>query len=172
MFDGDFMLRLADISDAEQIYRNMQTVYDFLDDKSLYVCDDIEYVRKMILGGGFAVVTCDHCNNIVGNFVFRYPGDSFDNLGRDIGLCDSDLLEVVHMESVAVLPAYRGYGLQQKMLSYAENIIDKTKYRYFLATVSPDNLASCRSFEKNGYVVVVTKRKYNDYLRHIYLKKI
>ena len=80
--------------------------------------------------------------------------------------------KVVHMESVAVLPEYRGYHLQEKMLRYAEECIDKKQYSYLLATVSPDNPASYHSFEKCGYALVMTKEKYGGLLRRIYEKCI
>ena len=169
---NDILFCLATPEDAQRIHKNMQRVYDLLEDKSLYVCDDLEYVQNQINGGGFAVAAKNRAGEIVGSFVFRYPGEQTDNLGREIGLQEDDLQRVVHMESAVVLPEYRGRDLQLKMLKYAEEIIDKTYYHYFLATVSPNNPASYRSFEKNGYQLITTKEKYNGLIRRIYCKKV
>lgn len=95
-----------------------------------------------------------------------------DNLGRDIDLDEDKLKQGVHMDSAVVLPEYRGMALQSKMLKYAEEYIDKNKCKYFIATVSPENPASYKSLEKNGYQLMVTKEKYGGLMRRIYLKEV
>lgn len=166
------MLRRATIHDAEEIHSIMSLVYDNLENKDLYVCDDLNYVRSTLSTNGFGVVACDNSGKIIASFIFRYPGSSEDNLGNDIGLCASKLSKVVHMETAVVLPEHRGNGLQGKMLSYAESLINTSEYKYFMATVSPDNPASYRSFENNGYKLIKTKPKYGGLMRHIYLKEV
>lgn len=171
MKKDDLKFRLANIEDSKEIYELMNEVYKGLEDKSLYVCDDLGYVEEMLEGGGFGVVVCNKLGKIIASFIFRYPMESDDNLGRDIDLTEEELIKVVHMESAVVHPDYRGKSLQHEMLKYAENLIDKRKYRYFIATVSPENPASYRSFEKNGYQLVLTKEKYDGLTRRIYLKE-
>ena len=118
------------------------------------------------------MIACDKYDNLVGSFIFRYPNMSADNLGKDIGLSSEELTKVVHMESVVVLSKYRCRALQSKMLQHAENLIDKNKYRYFVATVAPNNIASIKSFEKNSYKLVREVKKYGGLQRLIYLKKV
>lgn len=168
----EILFQLAAKEDAKEIHELMEQVYKELEDKSLYVCDDMEYVNRHISGAGFAVKASNYDGKIVGVFIFRYPGTQDDNLGRDVGLEEGELSKVVHMESAVVLPEYRGRGLQSKMLKYAEELIDKNKYKYFMATVSPNNPASYKSFEKNGYELMLTKEKYDGLVRRIYLKKV
>ena len=165
-------IRRAVFEDANAIYNMMQKVESVLEDKTLYVCDDYEYVERHLEKEGFSLVACNEKGEIVGGFLFRFPGNAQDNLGRDIGLSEEVLDRVVHMESVAVLPEYRGHHLQEKMLYYAEKLIDKNKYSYLLATVSPNNPASYLSFEKCGYSLIMTKEKYGGLLRRIYQKYI
>lgn len=167
----DLKFRLANIEDSKEIHGLMNEVFEGLSDKSLYVCDELEYVENMLSGGGFGVVVCNKDGKIIASFIFRYPMDSDDNLGRDIDLAEEELTKVVHMESAVVHPNYRGKDLQLKMLKYAETLIDQRKYKYFIATVSPENPASYRSFEKNGYRFVLTKEKYDGLTRRIYLKE-
>ncbi len=167
----NYMIRKANLSDADAIFSIMQRVTRELADKTLYVCDDLEYVKTQLQTDGFGVVACNSDNEIIASFLFRYPHMSKDNLGRDIHLAEEQLDAVVHMDSVVVLPEYRGRHLQEEMLRYAETLIDKSVYRYFMATVSPDNPASYLSFERNGYVHVMTKEKYGGLLRRIYLKE-
>lgn len=168
----DYSFRKADVKDADDIFDVMRRVTEALPDKSLYVCDDLEYVRTLLQTGGFGVVACNSSNEVIAIFLFRYPHMSEDNLGRDINLSEDQLDSVVHMDSAAVLPEYRGQHLQEKMLRYAEKLIDTSLYHYFLATVSPDNPASYLSLERNGYSHIITKEKYGGLQRRIYLKEI
>ena len=171
MEDNDVVMKVASKEDVKKIYSLMQKVYNELEDKTLFVLDPLEYVKTQLTKEGFGVIACDKEERIVAVFIIRYPDLAEDNLGRDIGLKDGQLKEVVHMESVVVLPEYRGRGLQLKMLQYAEKLIDTKNYKYFMATVSPDNPASYQSFEKNGYKYMVTKEKYHGLVRKIYLKE-
>lgn len=169
---NDIIISVAEQSDAQEIYDVMQEVYDRLENKTLYVCDDLDYVKNHVSDEGMTVIARNKDGKIIGSFMFRYPGVSDDNLGRDIALDETELGKVVHMESAVVSPEYRGNELQLKMLQYAEKIIDTNKYKYFMSTVSPDNPASYRSLEKSGYELVKTKEKYGGLLRRIYLKKV
>lgn len=47
-----FYLKTAADGDAEQIHALMRDVYDGLEDKSLYGCDDLEFVRSHITKHG------------------------------------------------------------------------------------------------------------------------
>ena len=172
MKNSNLKIRKAVCQDAKAIHDIMLRTAESLDDKSLYVCDDYEFVKRHIDQEGFGLVVCNDVEEIVAGFLFRFPGAAEDNLGRDILLSEEELEKVVHMESVVVLPEYRGNHLQEKMLRYAETLIDKTKYKYLLATVSPDNSASCRSFENYGYQVAITKEKYGGLIRRIYKKSV
>ena len=175
----NFIIRKAEAEDAKAIYDVMKKAEEALENKTLYVCDDLEYVKMHVTSAqndadanGFGVVACDESEKIVGIFIIRYPKKADDNLGKDIELSDEEQLHVAHMESAAVLPEYRGNHLQEKMLTYAEDFIDKKQYRYLMATVSPDNPASYLTFEKCGYQLIKTKEKYGGLSRRIYLKCI
>lgn len=172
MIENDIVIQLATIEDAENIHAVMQKVHDGMENKSLYVCDDIEYVKNHIDKDGFALKACDADGKIAGCFIARFPDLALDNLGRDIGLPDNELCKVVHMESAVVLPEYRGRGIQGKLIQYAEKTVDSKKFKYLMSTVSPDNPASFKTMEKAGYVCVLTKEKYNGLMRRIYLKNI
>lgn len=172
MKKNDIVIKLATKENVDEIYSLMQEVYNKLEDKTLYVCDDLEYVKNHIQDKGFTVIACNDKSKIIGSFIFRFPMDSKDNLGRDIGLEKEKLGQVVHMESVVVLSQYRGNGLQQAMLKYGEELIDKAKYKYFMATVSPNNPGSYKSLEKCGYKMILAKEKYNGLERRIYLKEV
>lgn len=165
-------IRPAKLQDAEAIHTIMVEVSNALPDPSIYVCDDLDYVKAQLSGNGFGVVACDAAERIVGSFIFRFPGMSQDNLGRDIQFAEEELSYVVHTESCVVLPSHRGQNLQLKMLQYAEQLVDYNKYKYMLATVSPENPASYKTLEKAGYAHITTKEKYGGLVRRIYQKNL
>ena len=169
---NEFYVRKAVIEDTKKIHEIMILTQEALEDKTLYVCDDLEYVESHVEKQGFAVVACTKDGTIVGSFLFRYPKFAEDNLGLDIGMKDEILEQVVHMESAVVLPEYRGNHLQEQMLCFGETLIDKNQYHYFMATVSPNNPASYLTFEKCGYQLIKTKKKYGGLLRRIYQKQV
>ena len=90
----------------------------------------------------------------------------------DFSLTFKNLSRVVHMDSASVLPKRRGYGLESKMITFAENLIDTSKYCYSFATVAPENIASLKSLERNGYQIMITKEKYGGVMRCIMMKSL
>ncbi len=170
--NNKIFIKKANENNAKEIYNLMRTVYDCLSDKSLFFCDTYDYVKENISKCGFAVVSCNENGKIIASLIIRYPDMEKDNLGFDINLPIDELPKVAQMESAVVHPAYRGNGLLYRLLKFAEDNIDKTKYKYFMATISPHNPASYKSAEKMGYKVITTKIKYGNLLRRIYLKKI
>ena len=172
MYNGEIKLRRAEISDAREMHRVMEAARDSLEDKTVYFCDELDYVEAHIADRGFGIVACSADNEIAGCMLIRFPGSDSDNLGLDIGLDNSELNRVAHIESVAVLPEYRGLGLQRRMLEFTEVIIDRDRYDILLATVSPDNPSSFISMERSGYTHVLTKKKYGGCDRRIYIKRL
>ena len=138
--------RLATKADAKAVYELMQHVSSQLEDAEQFVCDDYEFVKRHISSEGFIVLAYVD-DKLVGSLIVRFPGDSDDNLGRDVGFDDGLLSQVVHMESAVVLEQFRGNDLQYHMISFAlSNISNDCKYIF--ATASPQNLASCKSLHK------------------------
>lgn len=82
------------------------------------------------------------------------------------------LHQVAHMDSVAILPEYRGMGLQYRMMQVAEKELKDAGYRYLMCTVHPKNRYSRENILRQSYRVVATKEKYGGYLRDILLKEI
>ena len=63
------------------------------------------------------------------------PGESRDNLGRFLGLTEADLLRTAHMESAAVASAFRGHGLQGRMMAEAERMLRERGFSWLMGTV-------------------------------------
>ncbi len=165
----NFEIMMACMTDASNIYDLMKSVYMDLEDKTLFFCDNLEYVKEHVENRGFAVKVV-YEGEIVASLIARFPQNDDDNLGRDVLLPEDVLCKVAHLESIVVHKKYRGYGLQDKMIKFAEKIIFDRGYTYLMATVSPANKHSLANFEKNGYEAVVVKEKYGGMMRAILLK--
>ena len=185
---GTYTLRQATLKDADEIHSVMDTCFQALEHKEYFICDDLEYVKDILSGHGFGVVACDTDGNIVGNLLVKYPGLEEENLGYDvfvasekatdltnesaIWLTSNNLNRVLHMDSASVLPGHRGHGLESRMIAYGETLVDTSKYCYSFATVAPENRASLKSLERNGYQVMVTKEKYEGFIRCVMMKTL
>lgn len=136
-----------------------------------FVSDDRDYVRKHIEQEGFVMVAEDHETGVVGFVMIDFPGMDQKNLGSYLGLEGEALCQVVHIDSAAVLPVYRGLHLQERLIEAAENILDQMpKYRYRMCTAHPDNVYSLRNLERRGYKVLTTAYKYGGLPRCILYK--
>ena len=165
-----YTLRPATLNDAFEIWTIMDISSKAIEHKEHFLCDDFDYVKEILSGHGFGVVACDATNKIVGNLLVKYPGLGEENLGYDVCFSPENLNRVLHMDSASVLPKHRGHGLEGKMIAFAESLVDTSKYRYSFATVAPENYASLKSLERNGYEVMVTKEKYDGLVRYVMMK--
>lgn len=137
-----------------------------------FVTDEESYVRCRLEGRGLVLAALTKDEMIAGFLVVDFPEKEEDSLGKHAGLSGERLLQVAHMDSVAVLPEYRGYHLQERLLRAAEEEVQKMpEYRFFMATVHPENRYSLRNFQGLGYRVAATVKKYGGLPRHVLLKE-
>ena len=147
----------AEQKDARRIHSLMVQVHSQMENPSMYVCDDLEFVRRHIEDEGFILIAAG-----------EFPKSAEDNLGEELLLSEKMRNQVAHMESAVVAKSARGQGIFVKLMRQAELIAKQKGYTIFMGTVSPDNPASYLSFEKMGYELLKTKEKYGGYLRRIY----
>ena len=102
----------------------------------------------------------------------QYLGMEEENLGYDIGMQGRQLYECAIMDTVVVLPEYRGMHLQYEMMQTAERKLRKEGYRYLLCTVHPENKFSRENVKRQGYKKMLTKEKYGGFLRDIWMKEL
>ena len=107
-----------------------------------------------------------------GFLAVRIPGESRDNLGRFLGLTEADLLRTAHMESAAVASAFRGHGLQGRMMAEAERMLRERGFSWLMGTVHPENIYSRNHFLKLGYEAAVRTEMYGGLPREIMVKKL
>lgn len=159
-------------ADVDRICAIMSDVSAHMEHPEHYITDDRDYVARHIAQEGFTLLWKEN-GQAVGFLIVHLPPEGDDHhLGLDLCFSPTQLRESAHMESAAILPAYRGNGIQKKLLTAAEIRLRELGYRYSLCTVHPDNMPSLRSLESLGYQVGATKLKYGKNLRHIMKKEL
>ncbi len=169
-----FLIEKAVLEDYLIVADVIQSVWQQIQQKDWFVADDSEYTCHMLIEGngiGYKAFEKDS-GALAGVFLAALPGNGEENLGRDIGLPEMELGKVAHMETIAILPEYRGNGLQHSLMKTAEEELRKQGYRYLMCTVHPENRYSKNNIINQGYQVVLTKEKYGGYVRDILLKKL
>lgn len=163
--------------DAEMLSNIIEAVTAGMEKPEWFISDDLPYIIEHI--GSFPIVKSDQgfilkavvgeegkeC--IAGFFMVDFPGVTERNLGTYLNMSEQEQEQVAHMDSVVILPEYRGHGLQYKLMEAAERIIrEETDYRILLATVHPDNKYSLRNALAHGFTVAaeVTKCTYRRYI--------
>lgn len=170
----EFLIEKAAVGDYQAMADVIGAVWQQLERKDWFIAGDSEYTYAMLQeenGIGYKAVETDS-GNLAGIFIAAFPGIGEENLGRDIGLSEAELEKVAHMETIAILPRYRGYGLQYSMMQNAEAELKKRGYRYLMCTIHPENIYSKNNAIRQGYEVILTREKYGGYLRDILLKKL
>lgn len=163
---------LATSEQVDEIFDLMSGVAAQMEHPEYYVTDDRDYVARHIAREGFTLLWME-ADRVAGFLVVHLPrADEEHNLGNDLGFSPIQLSRVAHMESAAILPEYRGKGIQKKLIAAAEKRVQDMGFRYSLCTVHPDNLPSFRSLVSLGYQVADTRLKYGGKLRHIMKKEL
>ncbi len=170
----EFQIRKATISEHEQVVTIIQTVLQTMPEKEWFAADGADYTREILSQekGTAYVAVCRETEEIAGVFMTVVPGLSEDNLGYDAGLFPEVLNQVVHMDTAAVLPSYRGHGLQKRLMLFAEETLKKEGYHYLCCTIHPENKYSLDSATSLGYEVKKICHKYGGYLRAVLIKEI
>ena len=179
----EFRLVRAVPEDAPVLSHIMDVVASGMENPEWFMKDDLEYITGHIghiplqkEDAGFiikAVVASADKEEVAGFFMVAFPGNIEKNLGHHIGLSEAELLQVAHMDSVVILPEFRGHGLQYQLIKEAERVItNETGYHILMATVHPDNKYSLKNVLAHEYEVVAEALKYGGFRRYIVKKEI
>ena len=170
----EFSIERAYLNESQVLAEIIESAFREMERKEWFVADDSESIWRLLQEEkGIAYKAVEKSTGAVaGVLIAAMYGMGEENLGHDIGLPKEELKTVAHMESVAVLPEYRGYGLQYFLMQEAQKELIVRGFRYFMCTIHPDNIYSKSNAVRQGYEVVMTKEKYGGYIRDILLKKL
>ena len=160
-------------ADTDEIFDIMSLAGTLLDDRGWYCIDTKDYILEHITDERQGTVwKAVEDGRIAAFFIIHYPGLCDSNLGHSLYMDQGDLARVAYMDSLAVLPDFRGQGLQYRLMKHGEEQLASTSYCHLMGTVHPDNTYSLNNFLKLGYRIVDTTQKYGSLPRHIMYKKI
>lgn len=158
--EDSYTMRLLIANEVEMAMELQEYVYENLANKDILFCDEYEDVVKDVLDRGKIIGVFNKVGEIVAYRYISIPGSTDKNLGRDLGIVESELIKVAHLETTVVHPDYRGNGLQSLTLEKSLPIINAMGFKHLLCTVSPQNIYSLYNILKNGLTIKSLKRKY------------
>lgn len=104
---------------------------------------------------------------LVAFVILRFARWAGDNLGRDLGVTEDMLSQVVHIEECAVRPGYRGRGFQRFLTRLRLDSARRAGFRFAASTVAPGNVASLSNLLRCGLSARTLSKKYGGYIRLI-----
>ena len=169
-----FQIKLASAQDFDAVLGLIQTVREQLPQQEWFAADPPDQSRRLLAQGKMTAYQAveTETGKLAGVFLTAYPGKSKENLGRDIGLPVTALERAAHMDTVAILPEYRGNRLQRRLMCRAEEDLRQKGFRYLLCTVHPENRFSKDNLLRQGYRAAKTTEKYGGLLRDILWKEL
>lgn len=172
--EHELMILPAKEEDADTLAQVIDTVYRGLEHPEWFMPDDADYIRRLMdpaCGRVWKAVE-KHSQRAAAVFMLLFPGNTPENLGKDAGLTEAERMGVVHVESVAVLPQYRGCGLQFRFMQLGEETARREGFTYLMCTVHPENRVSRNNMLRMGFTSVVKKEKYGGFLREVMMKRL
>ena len=85
-----------------------------------FCVDPDEKVQLLMREGKMELWLAEDGEKLAGAFSIIHPGAGMSNLGNDLGFDGAQLQRVVHMDTAAVHPDYRGMKLQYRLMVRAE----------------------------------------------------
>lgn len=177
-----FSIQTAVPEDCRGLYRLMTDTAASVQNKDWFFPDSLEFIKTHIKDRGLILKACPDepergtgmpvQDRLAAFLLIRFPGSSEDNLGTYLRLPEQELLQVAHMETVAVAADFTGNGLQRKLLIEGEKAAAAAGYRHFMATVHPDNHYSLSNFQRLGYKKIAEALKYGGLRRWVLEKSI
>lgn len=163
-------IRKAGFEDTKAYTELLLEVKKAMSEPAWFYVDPEELIRQMMEDGTMELWVAEDGNRLAGAFSVVHPGVGEDNLGRELDFSQEQLLRVVHMDSAAVHPDYRGLKLQKRLMEAAEENLQQEN-RILLCTIHPDNRFSLQNVLNQGYRIEKKLEKY-DSVRYILRKDL
>ena len=164
----DIGIRKIGMDEVNKYLAFLHEVKAVMEQDEWFFLDPDEEVYEMMEQDAMGIWLAEDAGRIAAVFCVVYPGTQSFNLGYDLDFSDEDLLRVVHMDTAAVHPDYRGQRLQHRMMLHAEQeLAGKT----LLCTIHPDNCYSLNNVLKQGYTIEKKLEKYGS-IRYLLRKNL
>ena len=164
----ELRIRKIGMDELDKYLEFSHKVKDMMAQEDWFFLDPDEEVREMMARDAVAIWLAEDGDRIAAVFCIVYPGLEAFNIGYDLGFTEENLSRVVHMDTAAVHPDYRGRGLQNRMMAHAEG---ELQGKILLCTIHPDNCYSLNNVLKLGYNIEKKTRRYGS-VRYILRKDL
>lgn len=158
----ELTIRKGTAADTEQFLALLDAVRENMEHKEWFYLDPHDFVREMMKKGKMELWVAMDGERMAAAFDILRPGLDDYNYGYDLDFTQEQLLQVINMDSAAVLPEYRGLGLQRKLVAMAEEQLHREGAYILLCTVHPDNRFSLNNVLKQGYQIQKKLEKYGS----------
>lgn len=158
----ELSFRKGSASDTETLIHFLNEIKIYMPKKDWFYVDPPEIIRAMMMDGTMELWLAEDGNRVAAIFDILHPGLADFNYGYDLDLSEEELIQVVHMDTSAVHPDYRGKGLQARIMGAAEQELSGKGRRILLTTVHPDNQYSLRNILSQGYGIQKRTEKYGS----------
>lgn len=167
----ELVIRKGTLADLEPFIQLLQEVQQGMVHKEWLYLDEPDEFRQMMEKGTMELWTAMDGECLAAAFDILIPGLDSYNYGYDLGFDEKTLMKVVNMDTIAVHPAYRGMGLQKKLMQEAEREVGRRGPKILLCTVHPDNSFSLNNILAQGYTIARKLPKYGS-VRYLLRKDI
>ena len=164
--DLEIQIRKGDLSELEAFIRLTHDVQDAMAQTEWFAIDPDEETREMAHTGDLRFWVAEAEGRMAGVFSIIRPGLQNFNLGYELELTEEELERVIHMDTAAVHPDFRGHGLQRRLISAVE---PELQGKILLCTIHPDNIFSLQNMQKLGYHIEKKVARYGS-IRYILRK--
>jgi hypothetical protein len=166
------IFRQLDLSDLPALLELQDTVRRALPDPQLFQGESEAYYARVIAGSGAGFGAFDGYS-LAAYGIVTFPGVHAENLCHDVPHLEIDPTEVAHLDGSAVLPAYRGLAIQQRLSVMRVAYAADKGARHFLMTISPMNPHSLRNhLNGGGFRAEAIKQKYGGLWRFILYRSV
>ena len=156
----EFQIRKGTLEDMDAFLKLLYDAKEATADPEWFFLDPEEEIRGYMADGVMELWVAMDGDRMAAGFDLLHLGLDTTNYGYDLDFSEEELLRAVQMDTAAVHPAYRGHGLQRKLMEAAEEEIRKEPNRILLCTVHPDNVYSLNNVQKLGYAIEKKVEKY------------
>lgn len=162
----EIQIREGCLSELEDFIRLNHQVQEGMVQSEWFAIDPDEETRELAQAGDLRFWVADADGRMAGVFSLIRPGLRDFNLGYELELTEAELERVIHMDSAAVHPEFRGHAIQRRLISRAE---EELEGKILLCTIHPDNRYSLQNMQKLGYTVEKKVARYGS-VRYILRK--
>ena len=162
----EFKIRTGTPSELEDYIHFIHAVQDAMSQSDWFAIDPDEETRALAAEGALSFWLAETDARLAAVFSIIRPGLRDFNLGYELGLPEADLQRVIHMDTAAVHPDFRGHGMQNRLIAHAEQFLPG---KILLCTIHPENRYSLQNVLKLGYRIEKQVARYGS-VRYILRK--